>query len=188
MKRHLPIVLSLVLCHCGTEVGNGIAPRDPNETEGSSDTPTSTPPKGEGSNSGAPGSVSSYGFPSAFLAACASPFSEPIEGAFSTSSGSASFRVTLDADGKKTLSREDGSLMTVITPAPASGTYAIEALSGSPQVDCGEVSSRTLDNGQIERTVTLTDNTRVQWTLSEGKVSVMTFTSSTMTTETWSKK
>ncbi len=186
MKRALPIALSLLLCHCGTEVGNGVAPEEP-KTEGTTagnGSPTSAPQKDES----APDAMSTSIFASSFIAACASPFAETMEGTFANSNSSVTFQVTAGSDGKKTVSRSDNSLLFVITPAPSTGTYAIEALSGSPQVTCSAITSQTLASGSIERSVTLSDGALVQWTLSAGKVVSMKLTTAAMAVESWAKK
>ncbi len=186
MKRVLPIALSLLLCHCGTEVGNGVAPEEPKteSTTAGNGSPTSAPQRDESS----PDGLSTAIFASSFIAACASPFAEPIEGTFANSSGSVTFQVTTGSDSKKTVSRSDNSLLFVITPAPSIGTYAIEALTTSPQVTCGAITSQTLASGSVERSVTLSDGALVQWTLSGGKVISMKLTTATMATESWTKK
>jgi hypothetical protein len=190
MKRVLPIALSLFLCHCGTEVGNGVAPEEPRTDGNTAGTPTSAPEKSDGvtNDSSAPGSMNQYVFSNSFIAACASPFAESIEGTFVHSANSTSFTVAISADGKKTVSHLDSSTPSVISPAPNAGTYAIEALAASPQVTCSAVTSQTLTDGTVQRSVTLSDGALVQWTLTSGTVTSLKVTTSSMTTESWTKR
>jgi hypothetical protein len=190
MKRFLPLALGLFLCHCGTEVGNGVAP-EPKATGASNGSQTSAPEASEGASQdhGAPVPQNTYGLSMSFIAACASPFAESIEGTFVNATGSTGFTVTVSVDGKKTVSRLDNAAtFFVITTAPTVGPYAIAALSISPNVTCGTVTTQTLSDGSVQRSVTLSDGVVVQWILSAGKVISMKMTNSAMSTENWTRK
>lgn len=191
MKRFLPIALGLLLCHCGTEVGNGIAP-EPKRTGTGANTGGASAPeasKGDVQDDGASGQQNPYGISMSFLAACASPFAESIEGTFVNAAASTGLTVTVSVDGKKKVSRLDNaSTFFVITTAPTVGPYAIEALTISPNVTCGTVTTQTLNDGSVQRSVTLSDGVVVQWTLTAGKVISMKLTNPTMSTESWIKQ
>lgn len=184
MRHLLPMALSLLLCHCGTEVGNGVAPTESTSPEGTTNdagVPTSAP-QADGKE------TVNYVLSTSFIAACASPFAESIEGTFANSAATTVFTVTLGNDGKKTVARSDSSTIFVVTPAPGSGTYAIEALPHSPQVTCSAVTSQTLNDGSVQRSMTLSSGTLVQWTLSAGKVVSMKLTTAAMAEESWTKR
>jgi hypothetical protein len=190
MKHLLPMTLtltfSLLLCHCGTEVGNGVAPTESTSPEDSSKgtgIPTSAP---QADNSGT--ETVNYVLSTSFIAACASPFAESIEGTFANTAGTTGFTVTVGNDGKKTVARWDGSTIFVVTSAPGSGTYAIEALPLSPSVSCSAVTSQTLNDGTVQRSVTLDSGAVIQWTLSAGKVISMKLTTAEMAEESWTKR
>jgi len=188
MKRVLPIALSLLLCHCGTEVGNGVAPEDKQVDEKASPDSMQTPTSGSTAESGNNSQTMDYVLSTSFIAACASPFAETIEGTFVNTTDTKGFTVTPGDDGKKTVTRWDGSQIFVITPAPAAGAYAIEALPIAPQVTCSAVSSQTLNDGTLQRSVTLGNGSLIQWTLSGGKVISMKLTASSMAEEIWNKR
>ncbi|WP_141731029.1 hypothetical protein [Oligoflexus tunisiensis] len=183
MKRVLPIALGLLLCHCGTEVGNGVAPEE-KVTQGSTTgngAPTSAPEAAEDS-------ATNYILSTSFIAACASPFAETIEGTFMNSTNTTGFKVTPETDGRKTVTRLDGSTIFVITPAPTVGTYAIQALPMAPQVTCSEVKTETLADASLQRSVTLDNGTQLVWTLVGGKVISMKLTTSTAAEESWNRR
>jgi hypothetical protein len=185
MKRILPIALGLLLCHCGTEVGNGIAPEPDTQGQTKNDgTPTSAPEAA--GDSAAPYPENNYVLSTSFIAACASPFAENIAGTFVNGMGQG-FTVTAESNGKKTLTRLDGSSIFVITPAPDAGTFAIEALPQSPQVTCSTVTIQTLSDGSLQRSVTLSDGSLVQWTFTLNEVSAMKLTTSSRT-ESWTRR
>jgi hypothetical protein len=186
MKRVLPIAFGLLLCHCGTEVGNGIAPEPKREGQTqNSGTPTSAPEAAQ--DSAAPGEkMSDSVLSTAFIAACASPFAEKIAGTFVNGMGQG-FTVTEESNGRKTVARLDGSTLFVITAAPGAGTYAIEALIQSPQVTCSTVTTQTLSDGSLQRSVTLSDGSLVQWSFTLNEVSSLKLTTPSKM-ESWSKR
>lgn len=195
MKRLLPLVVSCFLCHCGTEVGNGVAPSGGGEPEASG---TATATNGttndsympESAKSSIPTSAGSSApvLSASLIAACASPFAETVTGTF-LKNGMPAFTVTQLAGGKKTVSRPDGSLLYVITPTPTASTYAIEALPNSPDVGCSGVSSQTLADGSIQRSVTLSNSSVVRWTVSGGQVTSMKVTTTTpQSEEIWTQQ
>lgn len=188
MKRMLPIMFSFLLCHCGTEVGNGVAPEDTpvDATAGTDSAQTSTSGSTNESSTNTP--TIDYVLSASFIAACASPFAEAIEGTFVNPAGTKGFKVTPTDGSKKTVSRLDDSQIFVITPAPSAGPYAIEALPIAAQVTCGTVSSQTLSTGTLQRSVTLGNGSLMQWTLSGGQVISMKLTASSMSEETWNKR
>lgn len=188
MKRLFPIALSLLLCHCGTEVGNGIAPSEDTggaKTGSTTGTPTSAPEIDDAAGENT--STINYVLSTSFIAACASPFAESIEGTFVNSQSQAGFKVTIGNDSKRTVSRTDGSVIFVVTPAPSVSTYAIEALPMAPNVTCSAVTSQTLGDGTVQRSVTLSSGTVVSWTLNGGKVISMKLTTSSMAEEAWNQ-
>jgi hypothetical protein len=191
MKRYLPMALSLFLCHCGTEVGNGIAPepKRTGTTTGAS-TGTATPTaEGASNDNKSPSEMSNSMISTSFLAACASPFAESIAGSFANADASSSFTVTITADAKKAVTAlNSSSVLYTITAAPNISSYAIEALSASPAVTCGAVTTQTLMDGSLQRSVTLSNGDLVQWTLSAGKVISMKLTRSSLVVETWTQK
>jgi hypothetical protein len=184
MKRVLPIALGLLLCHCGTEVGNGVAPEEkPTQNTAGSGAPTSAPEVSKDD-----GSYADYVLSTSFIAACASPFAETIEGTFMNNANTIGFKVTTDQNGRNTVTRLDGSTIFVVTPAPTAGPYAIQALPMSPQVTCGEVKTETLADGSLQRSVTLSSGTQLVWTLVDGKVNSMKLTTSTGAEEIWNRR
>lgn len=188
MKRYLPMALSLFLCHCGTEVGNGVRrdPKSDGTTQGSAQAPTA----GEVTNdSAAPEKMSVSIVSPSFLAACASPFAESIEGSFANTDASSGFSVTVTADAKKAVTAvNSSSVLYTITAAPNVGSYAIEALPVSPAVTCSAVTTQTLGDGSLQRGVTLSSGDLVQWTLTSGKVTSMTLIRQSQVIENWTKK
>lgn len=190
MKRYLPMALSLFLCHCGTEVGNGIAP-EPKRTDTTTgaNTGTASPTAESSHDNSAPNGMSISIVSTSFLAACASPFAESIAGSFANADASNGFTVTVTADAKKAVTaRNSTSILYTITAAPNSGSYAIEALSMSPAVTCSAVTTQTLVDGSLQRSVTLSNDDLVQWTLSAGKVSSMTLMRLSQVVEAWTLK
>lgn len=191
MKRYLPIALSLLLCHCGTEVGNGIAPEPKRSTStNGAGTGTATPTAGEASNDNkSPENMSVSIISTSFLAACASPFAESIEGSFVNAAATYGFTVTVTADAKKAVTAlNSSSILYTIAAAPSVSSYAIEALSVSPSVTCSGVTTQTFMDGSLERSVTLSSGDLVQWTLISGKVSSMKLTRQSQVIENWTKK
>lgn len=191
MKRYLPMALSLFLCHCGTEVGNGIAPEPKRTgTTTGANTGTATPTaEGASNDNKSPSEMANPIFSTSFLAACASPFAESIDGSFVNANASIGFTVTVTADAKKAVTAlSSSSVLYTITAAPNTGSYAIEALSASPLVTCSAVTTQTLMDGSLERSVTLSNGDLVQWTLSAGKVSSMKLTKLSQLVENWNRK
>lgn len=169
MKRFLPALASLILCHCslGTEVGNGVR---------------TTSTDGDGKASGTAGNPSPDGAPTTdeaaallisnyFITACASPFAENIHGGFSRStSGQPIIKIFIQTNGTRTVLRFDDVLVWNVKPLPDLSPYSIESQLGSPSVTCGPVSSQTLADGTVERTLTLSDGAVLSWILDAGSV------------------
>jgi hypothetical protein len=191
MKRYLPMALSLFLCHCGTEVGNGIAP-EPKRTDtttGASTGAATPTAEGASKDNASPDGMSISIISTSFLAACASPFAESIAGSFANTDASSGFTVTVTADVKKAITAlNSSSVLYTIAAAPNISSYAIEALSVSPAVTCSAVTTQTVMDGSLQRSVTLSNGDLVQWTLSAGKVISMKLTKSSVVLETWTQK
>jgi hypothetical protein len=188
MKRYLPMALSLFLCHCGTEVGNGV--RRDSKPVGTAQGSAGAPTAGEVTNdSAAPEKMSISIVSTSFLASCASPFAESIEGSFANADTSSGFTVTLTNDAKKAVTAVNSSaVLYTIAAAPNVGSYAIEALAVSPTVTCSAVTTQTLTDGSLQRSVTLSNGDLVQWTLTTGKVISMKLTRQSQVVENWTKK
>lgn len=189
MKRYLPMALSLFLCHCGTEVGNGIAPEPKTTATTDGASPQSPTAEGASNDNKSPTGMPLSILSTSFLAACASPFAEAIDGSFTNDASSTGFTVSVAADARKTITvLNSTSILYTITAAPQVSSYAIEALSDSPSVTCSAVTSQTLMDGSLQRSVTFSNGDLVQWTLTTGKVSSMKLTRQAVIVESWTKK
>ncbi len=192
MKWQFPssMLLSVCLCHCtlGTEVGNGVRPTPkPDETKAES-SPTSagnTAPDSVQSDSKAPmpSNISPY-----LIVACASPLAENIDGRFVDDAGQIEFKVEPGTGNTRLLTWTMNMQIYTIQPAALSGApYAIEALSSSPTLSCGPVTSQTLTDGNTKRSVTFSNFITLNWVLEAGTVIEISVTDQGKSLANWKK-
>jgi hypothetical protein len=186
-SKILIIGLWMLRCTPGTEVGNGIQ-KDP-DTETKAETSASgtgstndsaTPNTAEMPNS----DLSPY-----LIVSCASPFAESIQGTFANGTGQPIFMVGIGTDSVRNLTLLTSLQVYSILPLPSSAApYAIKPLPISPNLSCGTITTQTLGDGSTERTVLLSNESRLRWVLSSGKViSITVLNKDDSQQEKWTK-
>ncbi len=173
----LLLQLSLVACNLGTEVGNGVRPTPPQtetvQSSGSAGAPSTDGASTNDSAETASKKVETQLAPHLYLfAACASPFAETITGDFNLSSGKLAFSITMQSasTNKQVLLTASQTLIDIEVPVNAVGSFQIKPNVLSPSLSCGTVTSETLADNQLKRSVQLSDGTLLSWTLKSGAV------------------
>ncbi len=186
-SKILIIGLWMFRCTPGTEVGNGVQ-KDP-ETEAKVE--ASAPGTGSTTDSASPNQAEmpSSNLSPYLIISCASPFAESIQGTFANEMGQAIFKVAIGTDSVRYLTLLSSLEIYSILPLPSSAApYAIKPLPISPNLSCGTITTQTLGDGSTQRTVLLSNESRLQWVLNSGKViSITVLNKDESQQEKWTK-
>lgn len=192
MHRFTSIIFSyILLCGAcrGTEVGNGVQPTPtptPTETPDTADKATAKTSSPESSPTGNNSKISTE-IPIYILVACASPLADPILGKFIEQTSALTFRVASGQEDERLIFEKDSQTAYKSSPKPtATNPFAISPTAISPDLSCGQVTSQTLSNGTLQRTVLLSDKTQLSWILENQTVVKITIKLES-STQIWSK-
>jgi len=185
-SKILIVGLWMVRCTPGTEVGNGVQ-KDP-DTEAKVE--TSAPTAGSTTDSASPNQADSPNSELSpyLIVSCASPFAEAMQGTFANEMGQAIFKVAIGTDSVRYVTLLSSMQILNILPLPTSAApYAIKPLPTSPNLSCGTIRTQTLADGSTERTVLLSNESRLRWVLSSGKVISIAILNKDDSQQKWTK-